>query len=518
MHIEPHSGARAGRWIVLGAVCLAALIPPLGFTGGAIAMPAIGRELGGSPLALNWIVNAYMLAFGSSLMAAGTLADQYGRKRIFGSGVALFVAASLCLGLVHGLVGLNVLRAVQGLGGALILAGGTAALAQEFHGADRPRAFAMLGTTFGIGLAFGPVLSGFLVETFGWRPTFFAGAAVGVMALAFGLPRMRESRDPDAMALDVPGSVSFTAALALFTFGIMQAPEHGWLSLQVMGLLGSAVASMLVFVWVERRVQRPMLDLSLFRYSRFVGVQVLPLATCYCYVVLLIMLPIRFIGIEGHSELDAGLMLMTLSLPMLVVPALAATLAHRISAGVLSSAGLLFAAAGLWWMSRIAIAPGQSVWAWAMPMLVVGIGTGFPWGLMDGLSVSVVPHERAGMATGIFSTTRVAGECIALALMGAVLVLLLQARLYAVLPGTDAGQLSAVAQRLATGNLSQASALLPQADRALLTMVYGDAFQQLIYLLGAITVLSAIVVLLFLRQPQESVVATVVETESEACV
>ncbi|MGC1550126.1 MAG: MFS transporter [Rhodanobacter sp.] len=513
MHIESHSDARAGRWLILGAVCLAALIPPLGFTGGAVAMPAIGRELGGSPLALNWIVNAYMLAFGSSLMAAGTLADQYGRKRIFGFGVALFVVASLCLGLVHGLLGLNVLRAVQGLGGALILAGGTAALAQEFHGAERPRAFAMLGTTFGIGLAFGPVLSGFLVETFGWRSTFFAGAVVGGIALAFGLPRMHESRDPDAIGLDVPGSISFTAALALFTFGIMQAPAHGWLSVQVMGLLGGAAAWMLTFVWVESRAQRPMLDLSLFRYGRFVGVQVLPLATCYCYVVLLIMLPIRFIGIEGHGALDAGLMLMTLSLPMLVVPALAAALAHRISAGLLSSMGLLLAAAGLLWMSRIA--PGQSVWVWAMPMLVVGIGTGLPWGLMDGLSVSVVPHERAGMATGIFSTTRVAGECIALALMGAVLVLLLQARLHALLPGADMAQLSTASQRLATGNLSQASALLPQIDKAQLTAAYGDAFQRLMYLLTAITVLSAIVVLLFLRQPQES---SAIEVESQACI
>lgn len=513
MQAMPHTGVRAGRWLILAAVCLAALIPPLGFTGGAVATPAIGHELGGSPLALNWIVNAYMLAFGSSLMVAGTLADQYGRKRIFGFGVGLFVLASLGLGLVHSLLGLNLLRAVQGLGGALILAGGTAALAQEFHGAERPRAFAMLGTTFGIGLAFGPVSSGLLIEAFGWRSTFLAAAAVGGVVLLFGLPRMHESRDPDAIGLDWPGSVSFSVALAMFTFGIMQAPEHGWASARVLGLLGGAATWMLAFVWVEGCVRRPMLDLSLFRYARFIGVQVLPLATCYSYVVLLIMLPIRFIGIEGHSELDAGLMLMALSLPMLVVPALAAMLAQRISAGLLSSMGLLLAAAGLWWMSRIA--PGQSIWAWAWPMLVVGVGTGLPWGLMDGLSISVVPPERAGMATGIFSTTRVAGECIALALVGAVLVLLLQARLQKQLPNLDADVLSVVAQRLATGNLAQAQAWLPGIDPVQLTSAYGEAFGQLVSLLATITVLSAVVVLLFLGRSTAPAVA--VEADPSPC-
>jgi hypothetical protein len=340
------------------------------------------------------------------------------------------------------------------------------------------------------------VLSGLLVQLSGWRSTFLACAVVGSLALVFGVPRMRESRDPQATGLDWPGNITFTGALGLLTYGVMQAPARGWGDAEVLGLLAGAVLLMALFVWIERRVSRPMLDLSLFRYARFVGVQVLPVATCYCYVVLLIMLPIRFIGIEGHRELDAGLMLMSLSLPMLVVPAIAAALAHRVSAGWLSGLGLLLAAAGLLWLSRIA--PGESGWAWAMPMWVIGIGTGLPWGLMDGLSVSVVPRERAGMATGIFSTTRVAGECIALALMGAVLAALLYARLHATWPMLDADTLRSTAQQLATGDLAQAHALLPHIETAALIAVYGEAFRWLIYVLAAITVISAVVVIGFL--------------------
>jgi MFS family permease len=505
-------GARAGRWLILSAVCLAALIPPLGFTGGAVATPAIGRELGGSPFELNWIVNGYMLAFGSTLMAAGALSDQFGRKRIFSMGVMLFALASLLLGFVPNLLWLNVLRGVQGLAGAMILAGGTAALAQEFDGPARPRAFAMLGTTFGIGLAFGPVLIGLLVQDFGWRASFLVCAAAGVLALLLGVPKMRESRDPGATGLDWPGSISFTAALGVFTLGVMQAPLHGWASAQVIGALVAALVLMLLFVWIERRVRRPMLDLSLFRYSRFVGVQALPLATCYCYVVLLIMLPIRFIGMEGHSELDAGWMLMTLSLPMLVVPAMAASLAHRVSAGVLSGCGLLLAAVGLLYMSRIP--PGQSGWVWAVPMLLVGIGTGAPWGLMDGLSVSVVPRERAGMATGIFSTTRVAGECIGLALMSAVLVGLLQWRLHAHLPQADEALVNATARQMSTGNRLLAMGAWPDATHAMLMAAYGEAFRWVMYVLAAITVVFALVVFGFLGSVRQEMHE---DTDGDVC-
>ncbi|CAB3773637.1 hypothetical protein LMG29542_07354 [Paraburkholderia humisilvae] len=162
-----------------------------------------------------------------------------------------------------------------------------------------------------------------------------------------------------------------------------------------------------------------MLDLSLFRYPRFIGVQVLPIATCYCYIVLLVVLPSRFVGVDGYSEIDAGMLMLPLSAPMLVVPLAAATLTRWMSAGAISGIGLLIAAAGLYWLMT-ALSHGASH-AVIAPLLTIGFGAAMPWGLMDGLSVSVVPKERAGMATGIFSTTRVAGECIALATVSAIM-------------------------------------------------------------------------------------------------
>ncbi|NHL64912.1 MFS transporter [Burkholderia ambifaria] len=488
------SSARRRAW-VLAAVCMAAVALPLSFSGGAVATPAIGRDLHGGPVTMNWITNAFMLAFGSFLMAAGALADQFGRKRVFAIGVGGFTLMSVALAFAPSMLALDLLRAAQGLAAAAALAGGTAALAQEFDGAARTRAFSLLGTTFGIGLAFGPVLAGGLIAHYGWRAIFVTGAAAGALSLAFGLPRMHESRDPHATGLDWPGTTAFTAALTLFTFGVIEAPARGWTHPLVVALLAGAALGACAFVAIETNVARPMLDLSLFRIPRFVGVQVLPVSTCCCYIVLLVVLPLRFIGIDGFSEIDAGWLMLAISAPMLVVPFVAATLTRRLSAGVISGLGLLLAAAGLVWLG-VALRGGAGPAAIA-PMLAIGVGAGMPWGLMDGLSVSVVPKERAGMATGIFSTTRVAGEGIALAVVGAVLATLAHGDLRRMAPGTSGAPLRAAA-RLATGDLAGAAAVLPGVDRAALLASYTHAFDRLLIGLEVVTVLCAGVVFAFL--------------------
>lgn len=482
--------------MILAAVCLAALAMPLSFTGPAVALPAIAADLGGSPIALSWVTNAFMLSFGSCLMAAGALADRFGRKRVFLAGIAGFALSSMGLAAAPDIAWLDLLRAAQGVAGAAAFSGGVAALAQEFEGPSATRAFSLLGTTFGVGLAFGPVLAGFLIQQSGWRPVFLSAAAIACVALVPGIRCMRESRDPAASGLDWPGAATFTGALALFTYAVLRAPEGGWCSLPVIALLAGAAVLMLAFVVIEQRVRAPMLDLSLFRYPRFVGVQFLAAAPSYSYVVLQVLLPIRLIGIEGYSAMQAGRMMIALSAPMLVVPLMAGHLTRWFSAGLISGLGLLVCAGGLLWLAQCA--PGQPAAGLMLPMLAIGLGISLPWGLMDGLAVSVVPKERAGMATGIFSTTRVAGEGIALAIVGAMLAGLAESRLHAMATAASPAALAQAAHRLAMGDLPHATSLLPHASRQALVHGYGDAFQLLLHILAAITVASAALVFGFL--------------------
>ncbi|MEZ2329311.1 MFS transporter [Mesorhizobium sp. RCC_202] len=491
----------AGRWLVLLSVCLAAMTMPLTFTGPAVALSRIAADLGGSPIALNWVTNAFMLTFGASLMAAGALADSQGRKRIFLIGLAIYVLASLGSMLAPDIVWFDMLRAAQGIGGAAAFAGGASAMAQEFDGPLRLRAFSFLGTSFGIGLAFGPIASGLLIDTYGWRAIFVLVAILAVAAALLGLRFLRETRDPDARGVDWTGAITFTAALALLTCGVLQAPQSGWTDPLIIALLAAAVISFAGFVLVERNVARPMLDLSLFRYLRFVGVQFLAAAPAYAFVVLLVLLPIRFIGIEGMSEVKAGQLMICLSGPLLVLPLLAGQMARWIAPAAICGIGLLVAAAGLVWLSRVPPADAALV----APLILIGVGIALPWGLMDGLAVGVVPKERAGMAVGIFNTTRVACEGVAVAIVTATLSGMTAARLAA--EGAASTANVAAAQLLVTGNVGKASQTLPAAGAADLVRAYETAFDGLLIILAAITLVTATIVFLSLRggstTPQE---------------
>ncbi|WP_301235736.1 MFS transporter [Pandoraea cepalis] len=504
------------RLMGLFSVCLAALLLPMSFSGGAVATPAIGAALHGSALEMRWITSAFMLAFGGCLMAAGACADAFGRKRIFLLGVGCLLLTSLALAMSRTALVVDWLRALQGVAAAATLAGGGASLAQDFDDHARARAYGLLGTTFGVGLAFGPLFSGALIARFGWQGVFGATAVLAALALGLGARNVRESRDATATGLDWPGTLSFTSALSCLTYGVIQASARGITTPEVIVALTLAAMLAVAFVAIERRVAHPMLDLSLFRYVRFLGVQMLPIATCCCYIVLLVLLPLRFIGVHGDSEVVAGLRMMALSLPMLVVPFIATQLARRIPAGVLCSTGLVVAAAGLEWLARVAGSPNAgaltpSLW----PMLLIGTGSAIPWGLMDGLSVSVVPTDRAGMAMGIFNTTRVASEGVALAIVGAVLIAMTGAQLPAPHGAVTPDVAREAINRLVAGDMRGAMADVPAWSEATLRDAYERAFATLLERLAIVTFLCAIIVLACLSGKPRTAVAELGEPSTD---
>lgn len=490
-------GSRA-KWLQLLAACLTGLLIPLSFTGPAVALPSIHAELGGTPSQLGWIMNAYILSYGSAMMVAGSLTDIHGRRRLWLLGLAWFGLLSFGMGLAPSLLWADVLRLAQGLGGAVAFAAAMSSLAPLFEGAARARAFGLLGTTFGLGLAFGPWVSGLVVDSLGWRWVFHGTGLVALLGLplvAASVPRQK------ALSGDRPdwlGAALFTLALGGFTYGVLMVPERGWRHGEVLRPLALSAMLFAVFVVVERRVARPLLDLSLFRQPRFLGVQLLAASPAFLFISLVVMLPGRFIGMDGLSPLEAGRMMGWLAAPLLVVPLLAAGLSRWISPGRLSAAGLLLVAVGLGWL---AVASGQGAGtALALPLLLVGSGIGLPWGLMDGLAVSTVAPERVGMATGIFNTVRISADGVALALAGAVLAQRIEDRL----AGAGlAPQLAAqLAGPLAQADRAGADQALP-GHAALLAQGYGAAFQDLLLLMAGLAVVTAVAVPWFLeRRPQ----------------
>jgi MFS family permease len=486
----------ARKWLLLLSACLTGMLIPLCFTGPAVVLPSVNEALGGTAVQLNWVINGYILTYGSAMMAAGSLTDIYGRKRVWLCGLALFAFATIAIPFSPTVLWMDVFRLIQGLGGAAAFAGAMSSLAQEYDGHARTRVFSLLGTTFGVGLAFGPLVAGALVDSLGWQWVFLSTAAISILGFIMVAWSARESRDPTATGLDWPGAISFTVALTLFTYAVLLAPEEGWSSAPVLGSLLASAALFAAFIVIERRVARPMLDLSLFREARFVGVQILAASPAFFYVTLIILLPARFIGIEGQTALEAGWLMIALSVPLLVVPFIAATLARWATAGVLSGVGLLITAVGLAWLARALSAGNDS--AIILPMATIGTGIGLPWGLMDGLAVSVVEKERAGMATGIFNAVRVSADGVAIAIVGALLAGLIQSGLIDALTvvgtGSAHGSVIEAANRVAMGDLASATAVLPEAGRDLLVRSYDDAFQMQLYILAAASVVTALIV------------------------
>ncbi|HDS1579170.1 TPA: MFS transporter [Stenotrophomonas maltophilia] len=490
--LSPVSVHPQQRWALL-AVCLAALALPLSFSAGAVAVPALARSAAASPTALAWVTNAFMLTFGSLLLAAGGLADRYGRRRLFLLGTAGFALATGLVCIAPTLPWLDLARGLQGVAAAAALASGSAALAHAWQGPARARVFALLGTTFGAGLALGPLLAGLLLQVLGWRSVFAAGGVLTLVAFGLGVRVLPESHG-ERQRLDIGGMLSFSLTLAALTLALLWLGEFGLHAVRVQLALLATLLLGGVFVCIERRHPSSLLDLSLFSQTAFLGVQLLPVATCFGYVVLLVVLPLQLLGVHGQSPTQVGLQMLALSAPMLVLPLLAARWAERIGAARLCTFGLLVCACGLYLLSRHAAHPSPLQWLpWLM---LIGAGTALPWGLMDGLSVSVVPVQRAGMAAGIFGTVRVAGEGIALAAVTALLALLIGHQLQ----GAPSASLARAGAYLATGAQAQAQALLPTMGSAPLRLASGEALATLLRLLAVLTAGSAVVLHLLLTR------------------
>ncbi len=461
------------------AILLAALLLPLSFTGGVVTTPAISLELHGGPLSLAWLTNGFMLTFGSGLLAAGVAADKLSYKRIFIAGLGLFALSAGLIVVTHSAFALGVYRALQGIAAAMTLAGGATTLAHLHQGAARTRVFSLLGTLFGVGLAFGPLLMGLITDSLGWRWIY---ASLALMAAALGgigqlcLSAPPAQKKPPA---DITGTALFSMALLAFTTALILLPQYG-LSWPVIACAALTLAAGWQFQRHTRRCAAPVFTLALIRQPQFAAVLLLPVATCYCYVVLLIIIPLYLMGAQGLNETASALTLLALTAPMLIFPGIAAGLTRWFSAGKVAILGLLLAAAGLLGIAH-AIAEADLTLL-SVAMILTGVGAALPWGLMDGLAVSAVAVERAGMAAGLFNTVRVAGEGIALAMVMALLTWLNRWELQQTLPAIDVPTRDAMASWLSGSHVAAAHQLLPQVSIHLLNLSVQNAYQ--ILLLG----------------------------------
>lgn len=401
--------------LALAAVCLAGLMFGLEISSVPVTLPTVRRELGGSFTQVEWVMSAYTLAVASVLMAAGALADRFGRKRLLAGSIAAFGLASLLCGLAPSTPVLIAGRALQGASGGAMLSCQIALLSHQFAEAPRrARAFGTWGVVFGIGLGFGPLAGGVTTDVASWRWIYLVHVVLAPVALALLVRGARESRDPRPGRADVAGMVT----LALGVFGLVL-----WISearaLPLAGglaLLAAVAALLAAFVAVERSRAEPMFDFAVFRIRPLSAALLGSAGMNFSFWPLIVFLPTYLETERGYSAAGASAILLLYTLPTLLLPPLAERLVLRHQARTVIPLGLLTIGSGL-----LAMRSGIGWTLLAPGLLLAGVGLGLTNTPVTNTTTASVPSERSGMASGMDMSARMISLAINISIMGALL-------------------------------------------------------------------------------------------------
>ncbi|MDB5576773.1 MAG: transporter [Bradyrhizobium sp.] len=494
-------------WILLTASLVSSLIM-LDSNIVAVSLPAIGRSLNSSFTATQWVISAYVLTYAALLLASGNYADLSGRKKSMIIGLVIFAVSSAACGVAASSLMLNLARAAQGVGGAFLLTASLAILSNAFSGVERSRAFAFWGAALGIALAVGPIVGGFITDYFGWRWVFLVNVPASALLIVATLKFISESHDPNAKRLDVLGTLTFSSGLGLLIWALIDGNEAGWSSTFILSCLAASFVLFGAFVYVELEQSRPMVDFALFKNRTFSGGVLAMIGYGASAQVMIFFLPLYLQNAYGFEPLPAGIAMIPFALPMVLAPRMTNRLAGRYSGRLLLSVGLAIATLGnigFWLVARSHLPYNFFLVA----MLIAGSGAG----LLNGQTVKViqgaVPEERAGMASGLASTTRFIGILVSVAGLGAVLYDVTRSGFVGAATrfGLSAPEAKEAASRVTSGALSDMLASVPAGSREALhaaaLSAYSAGFASAA-LVAAVTAFVASLLALFLIRESDT--------------
>lgn len=385
-----------------------------------VALPSIQHELHASVSGMQWTIDAYTLVLASLLMLAGSTADRLGRRRVFLVGLVVFAVGSLLCSLAPGLGWLVVFRMVQAVGGSMLNPVAMSIITNTFtEPRERARAIGVWGGVVGISMAAGPVVGGLLVQTVGWRSIFWINVPIGALAIFLTLRYIPESRAPRPRRVDPVGQLLVITLLGSLTYAIIEAPDAGWTSPQILVFVVAALGSLAGLLFYERRREEPLIDLRFFHSAPFSGATVVAVCAFAALAGFLFINTLYLQNIRGLSALDAGLYMLPMAgMTLVFAPVSGRLVGNRgprpslLAAGTaMTASGVLFAAFG-----------AQS----ANPLLftgyvLFGIGFGLVNAPITNTAVSGMPRAQAGVAAAVASTSRQVGQSLGVAVIGAVL-------------------------------------------------------------------------------------------------
>ena len=407
------------RW-TLTVVCAATAMLMLDIAVVNTALSTIASDLDTGLSGLQWVVDAYTLTLAATVITAGSLADRFGRRRLFVAGLALFTAMSLLCGVAQSITMLNVSRAAQGVGAAIMFAVSLAVLSHAFpRPHERMKALAAYGATMPGAFAIGPLVGGALTSGLGWRWIFLINLPLGVACLWIVRRRVAESSDPRAPRVDLAGVLTLTGALFLLVFALLRGNDAGWASATILASFGGALGLGAVFIAVEARGAHPMLPLGLFRNPSFSGAQVGAFGISASLFALWLYLTLYLQQVLGLSAIEAGLVFVPGTVLNFLVAGASASLAPKVSARTFVAGGLTLIGAGL---ALLTLVGADTAWWLFLPgLLVAMVGTGMLNPALAQVALSSAPPERSGLAAGVNDMFRQAGIAVGVAALGALI-------------------------------------------------------------------------------------------------
>lgn len=416
--IDPHVYSR--RWWVLGTLCLTLLGVMLANSSLNMALPMMSKDLGMTQLELTWVVNVYTLVFASLLFISGAVGDRYGRKITMQIGLAIFTAGSIYAGFFAQTgTELIISRIIMGIGGAFVMPTTLSIINNTFPKSERARAVAIWGAVAGIGMMFGSIISGILLEHFSWHSLFYFSAIIAVIGLVANQYLAHESKDEKESPVDWLGGLFSTIGIFGVVYGITEAPSAGITDgLVLVSLIGGIVALVLFVLW-EIRSKSPMLDMKLFKNRAF-SVSSLTLTLVFLAMsgVFFSMSQLMQL-IMGYSPLESALLTIPLMLPMMFISPLVPSVVKKVGARLTISIGLAmtslaFVAMAIW-------TKDVTYWHLFGTMLVMMLGITFAMTPGTNILMASVPRNRSGMGSAMNDTVRELGSALGVAVLGAVL-------------------------------------------------------------------------------------------------
>lgn len=416
----PEVDRRVQRWVLAATILASSMVFIDGSVVG-VALPSILAALDAPVSQGQWIVNAYVLTLGSLMLVGGAAGDRLGRRPIFLAGIVLFTAASVCCALAMNSPQLVAARALQGIGGALLVPGSLAIISASFPASQRGRAIGSWAGASALTTALGPVAGGWLVDTLSWRAIFIINVPLAVVALLLTVRWVPAGRNPAAAGVDLGGGALAVTGLGLLAYGLTAASSAGWTHPLVLGAFAGSALLLSSLLWWEARAAAPMLPLSLFRSTTFSGANAITLLLYFALSGQMFFLPFELIDIQGYSATSAGAAFLPFSLIVAALSRWTGGLNQRYGARVLLCAGSIVVAAGL---ALFAIpVPGGGYWTRVFPAMTL-------WGV--GMALSIAPltttvmgaagDQYGGAASGINNSVSRIASMLAVALLGAVAV------------------------------------------------------------------------------------------------